>query len=140
MFFLNKCIIIIRTQTGKQKQRTKTVAGSLEPKWNTSFVYHPFKESDIHSKSLEVTVYDYDRIGSGEYVGEVLIDLSRANLSDKPEWYKLINQETESIASSITVHIYYSFLVYHLTSSLNQMNRVFKGEETIYHLPCRLRG
>ncbi|CAD5119973.1 DgyrCDS8559 [Dimorphilus gyrociliatus] len=91
-----------RAQTGKQKQRTKTVAASLEPKWNTSFVYHPFKESDVHSKSLEVTVYDYDRIGSGEYVGEVLIDLSRANLSDKPDWYKLINQETESITSSIT--------------------------------------
>jgi len=29
------------------------------------------KRNDIKTQSLQMTVYDYDRIGSGEYVGEV---------------------------------------------------------------------
>jgi len=55
----------------KSKRRTKTVAGTLEPKWNQTFIYAPMKRSDVRTQSLQMTVYDYDRIGSGEYVGEV---------------------------------------------------------------------
>jgi regulating synaptic membrane exocytosis protein 2 len=55
----------------KSKRRTKTVAGTLEPKWNQTFVYLPMKRAEIRAQSLQITVYDYDRIGSGEYVGEV---------------------------------------------------------------------
>ena len=55
----------------KSKRRTKTAAGTLAPEWNQTFVYSPMKRPDINSHSLEITVYDYDRIGSGEYVGEV---------------------------------------------------------------------
>jgi len=29
------------------------------------------KRAEIRAESLQITVYDYDRIGSGEYVGEV---------------------------------------------------------------------
>ncbi len=55
----------------KSKRRTKTVAGTLEPKWNQTFMYSLMKQQDLRSLSLEITVYDYDRIGSGEYIGEV---------------------------------------------------------------------
>jgi len=47
------------------------VAGTLEPKWNQTFIYAPMKRADVKTQSLQMTVYDYDRIGSGEYVGEV---------------------------------------------------------------------
>ena len=43
----------------------------MEPKWNQTFIYAPMKRSSLKSESLQMTVYDYDRIGSGEYVGEV---------------------------------------------------------------------
>jgi len=59
----------------KSKRRTKTVAGTLEPKWNQTFIYAPMKRSEIKTQSLQMTVYDYDRIGSGEYVGEVRVIL-----------------------------------------------------------------
>ena len=55
------------------KRRTKTMAGNCSPKWAQTFTYPDIRRSDIQSKSLEVTVYDYDRIGSGEYIGEVKI-------------------------------------------------------------------
>ena len=47
------------------------MAGTLEPKWNQTFIYAPMKRNEIKTQSLQMTVYDYDRIGSGEYVGEV---------------------------------------------------------------------
>ena len=62
-------VMFVRSE--KSKRRTKTVAGTLEPKWNQSFIYAPMKRNDIKTQSLQMTVYDYDRIGSGEYVGEV---------------------------------------------------------------------
>lgn len=47
------------------------MAGTLNPKWNQSFFYSPVKRRDLQTQQLQITVYDYDRIGSGEYVGEV---------------------------------------------------------------------
>jgi Ca2+-dependent lipid-binding protein len=67
---------VVRSCSEKSKRRTKTVAGTLEPKWNQTFIYSPMKRSDLENSSLEITVYDYDRIGSGEYVGEVRIQIS----------------------------------------------------------------
>ena len=56
----------------KSKRRTKTIGGTLEPKWEQTFMYAPMKRQDLKKHSLEITLYDYDRIGSGEYVGEVI--------------------------------------------------------------------
>lgn len=55
----------------KSKRRTKTLATTAEPRWNQTFVYAPLRRSDLPGRALEVTVYDYDRLGSGQYVGEV---------------------------------------------------------------------
>lgn len=72
---------VLFTYSEKSKKRTKTVAGTLEPKWNQTFIYSPMKRADIQNKAVEITVYDYDRIGSGEYVGEVsIINLPSAKL------------------------------------------------------------
>ena len=120
----------------KSKRRTKTIANTLEPHWNQTFIYSPMKRADIQTRALEVTVYDYDRyvgtnwcgakkwfslvwrsswsifkgisetclvqshtivccrIGSGEYVGETVIDLASANLYEKPKFYMLHHHES----------------------------------------------
>lgn len=82
-------LYLLPERSEKSKRRTKTVAGTLEPKWNQTFVYSPMKRADIRSQSLQITVYDYDRIGSGEYVGETVIELNSADKHDRPQWYAL---------------------------------------------------
>lgn len=57
------------------KRRTRTVTGSCSPAWNQSFAYMEIGRADIQNRSLEITVFDYDRIGSGEYMGEVGITI-----------------------------------------------------------------
>ena len=53
------------------KQRTKTISNSCEPQWRETLVYRPFDPSDVHAKSLEITLFDYDRVHSAQYIGEV---------------------------------------------------------------------
>ncbi|KAI8764624.1 regulating synaptic membrane exocytosis protein 2 isoform X3, partial [Biomphalaria glabrata] len=81
----------------KSKRRTKTVASTIDPTWNQTFIYCPVKESDMHERLLEITVWDYDRVGASEFLGEVLIDLTTANLNDEPYWYQLDHHDNASI-------------------------------------------
>ena len=53
------------------RQRTKTISGTLEPQWRETFVYESFEANDFHVRALEITVFDYDRVHSAQYVGEV---------------------------------------------------------------------
>ena len=38
---------------------------------------------------MEITLWDYDRTESNEFIGEVLIDLNEALLDNLPHWYSL---------------------------------------------------
>ena len=55
----------------KSKRRTKTVSNTNEPNWNQTFMYHPVKDDDFAERMIEITVWDYDRIGASEFLGEV---------------------------------------------------------------------
>ena len=45
-------------------------------RWNQSFVYAPVKPSELRSRILEVTVWDYDRFGANEFLGKYNASLS----------------------------------------------------------------
>ncbi len=65
------------------------------------------KKSDIQNRALEVTVFDYDRIGSGEYVGEVAIDLASADLYDEPQFYTLRHHDDAAGSAPGSKEVYY---------------------------------
>ena len=54
----------------KSKRRTKTFTNSIDPSWNQTF-YYSVKERDLQGRALELTVWDYDRVGASEFLGEV---------------------------------------------------------------------
>ncbi len=51
---------------------------TCNPIWSQSFVYAGIRAVDLVSRVLEVTVWDYDRYGANEFLGEVTIDLGAA--------------------------------------------------------------
>jgi Ca2+-dependent lipid-binding protein len=55
----------------KSKRRTRTVQNTNEPNWNQTFMYQPVKPEDFPERMIEITVWDYDRIGASEFLGEV---------------------------------------------------------------------
>ena len=67
------------------------MVNSNQPSWNQTFVYSGVRPADLRSRILEVTVWDYDRFGSNEFLGEVLLDLSNINVAndEEPLWHLL---------------------------------------------------
>ncbi len=71
------------TKSERTKRRTRTVLNTCHPQWNQSFIFSPFGVGDLRSHMLEVTVWDYDRLGANEFLGEVTIDLASAHLQQQ---------------------------------------------------------
>ncbi|XP_045501981.1 regulating synaptic membrane exocytosis protein 2 isoform X1 [Colias croceus] len=82
-------IFLLPDKSEKSKRRTKTLANTLEPRWNQTFVYCGIRISDIKKRTLEVTVWDLNRYGPNDFLGEVLLDLDNMVMNHEPNWYKL---------------------------------------------------
>ncbi|KAL4217596.1 regulating synaptic membrane exocytosis [Mactra antiquata] len=90
-------IYLLPDRSEKSKRRTRTVQNTNEPNWNQTFMYQPVKPEDFAERMIEITVWDFDRIGVSEFMGEVLIDLTSACLTDEPYWYQLSNHDNTSL-------------------------------------------
>ncbi|CAB1313755.1 unnamed protein product [Coregonus sp. 'balchen'] len=88
----------------KNKRRTKHVQRSLNPEWNQTVIYKNIHLEQLKKKTLEVTVWDYDKSSSNDFLGEVLIDLSNTSqLDNTPRWLSL-KEQSESIEHSRAHH------------------------------------
>ncbi|XP_041974680.1 regulating synaptic membrane exocytosis protein 2 isoform X4 [Aricia agestis] len=90
-------IFLLPDKSEKSKRRTKTLANTLEPRWNQTFVYCGIRIADIKKRTLEVTVWDLNRYGPNDFLGEVLLDLDNVVMNHEPNWYLL--KPHEDIAS-----------------------------------------
>ena len=59
----------------KSKRRTKTIPSTNDPTWNQTFMYYPIKESDFRDHILEVTVWDFNKYGASQFLGEVSLEI-----------------------------------------------------------------
>uniref|UniRef100_A0A8C5RRQ1 Piccolo presynaptic cytomatrix protein n=1 Tax=Laticauda laticaudata TaxID=8630 RepID=A0A8C5RRQ1_LATLA len=81
----------------ENKRKTKYIQKSLNPEWNQMVIYKSIFLEQLKKKTLEVSVWDYDRFSSNDFLGEVLIELSSASpLDNTPRWYPL-KEQSESI-------------------------------------------
>ncbi|KAM3926262.1 protein piccolo isoform 4-T4 [Leptodactylus fuscus] len=90
-------VMVVQNASAEYKRRTKYVQKSLNPEWNQTVIYKSISMEQLKKKTLEVTVWDYDKFSSNDFLGEVLIDLSNASyLDNMPRWYPL-KEQSESI-------------------------------------------
>ncbi|XP_053377272.1 uncharacterized protein LOC123529489 [Mercenaria mercenaria] len=76
------------------KRRTKHIARTLNPEWNETVVFPDVHIEELRNKTLEVTVWDYDRFKANDFLGEVVIDFSEESFLDNmPHWYPLCGHE-----------------------------------------------
>nr|XP_022331882.1 regulating synaptic membrane exocytosis protein 1-like isoform X3 [Crassostrea virginica] len=90
-------VYLLPDRSEKSRRRTKTIMNSNEPTWNQTFMYDSVTIADLRNSLLEITVWDYDRMGPSEFMGEVLLDLHSANLEDDPFWYPLSQHDENSL-------------------------------------------
>ena len=63
-------IYLLPHQSSSGKHKTKVINHSLNPVWNEQFAYENVYMNDLTSgRVLEVTVWDYDRRGSNDFIG-----------------------------------------------------------------------
>ncbi|XKL60506.1 hypothetical protein PGB90_007563 [Kerria lacca] len=82
-------LYLLPDRSEKSKRRTKTLANTNEPKWNQVFVYTSIRRSDLKVKAIEISVWDYVRYSTNDFLGEAKIDLLYAPLANETEWIHL---------------------------------------------------
>jgi len=82
------CVLFLE----RQKEKTRTVKKTLNPKWQAEF---EFFVSDPKA-SLEVSVFDWNRILSDELIGKAEIPVNSLEDGKKKEaWYQLEHKESK---------------------------------------------
>ncbi|XP_025198510.1 uncharacterized protein LOC112596897 [Melanaphis sacchari] len=77
------------------KQKTNVVRKTCNPSWNQTLTYRDVSPDELAERSLELTVWDHDRLGSNEFLGGVRLSLGSGMCDGKPvEWMDSNEKET----------------------------------------------
>ena len=60
----------------ENKRRSKHISRTLNPQWHQTVMFQELHREELKNKMLEITVWDYDRFKTNDFLGEVIIDLS----------------------------------------------------------------
>ncbi|XP_021364815.1 uncharacterized protein LOC110457754 isoform X2 [Mizuhopecten yessoensis] len=83
-------IYLLPGRCAENKRRTKHISKTLSPEWYQTVVFQDLHREELQYKTLEITVWDYDRFKANDFLGEVIIDLSVPGFLDNlPHWYPL---------------------------------------------------
>ncbi|XP_013412341.1 uncharacterized protein LOC106175070 isoform X3 [Lingula anatina] len=83
-------VYLLPDRNSENKRRTDYVRKTLNPQWHQSFVFFHLPREELPQRTLEITVWDYDRFKPNDFLGEVLLRLSNERyLDNKPHWYTL---------------------------------------------------
>ncbi|KAM9328055.1 protein piccolo [Pholidichthys leucotaenia] len=86
-------VMVVQNASAENKRKSKHAGKSLNPEWNQTVIYKNIHLEQLKKKTLEVSVWDYDKGSSNDFLGEVLIDLSNtAQLDNIPRWLPLKEQ------------------------------------------------
>ncbi|XP_070784964.1 protein piccolo [Enoplosus armatus] len=86
-------VMVVQNASAENKRRSKHAGKSINPEWNQTVIYKNILLEQLRKKTLEVSVWDYDKCSSNDFLGEVLIDLSNtAQLDNVPRWLPLKEQ------------------------------------------------
>ncbi|KAM3859167.1 protein piccolo [Diretmus argenteus] len=86
-------VMVVQNASAENKRRSKHAGKSLNPEWNQTVIYKNIHLEQLRKKTLEVSVWDYDKCSSNDFLGEVLIDLSNnVQLDNVPRWLTLKEQ------------------------------------------------
>ncbi|XP_033741032.1 synaptotagmin-like protein 5 isoform X3 [Pecten maximus] len=57
------------------KQKTPVIKRDCNPKWNYKFIFDDVSPDDLKERGLELTIWDYDKISSNDFLGGVRLSL-----------------------------------------------------------------
>lgn len=63
------------------KQKTHVAKRTCNPKWNHTFLYEDVSLDELKERCLELTLWDYDRLTSNDFLGGVRLSLGTGKTS-----------------------------------------------------------
>lgn len=80
-------LYLLPDKTGKGKRKTAVVKNNLNPTWGEEFAYDKLSDDDLSSaRVLEVTLWDYDRGSTNDFVGGLRLGPAPQHLKVHKEW------------------------------------------------------
>ncbi|KAF8569469.1 hypothetical protein P879_03325, partial [Paragonimus westermani] len=82
-------------------RQTKYMPNTLSPEWQQTVVFMNCFKRTLKRRVLEVTVWDFDRLKTNDFMGQTLISLGDKHLLDgRPHWFQLHRLEQIVIPSA----------------------------------------
>ncbi|XP_019617297.1 PREDICTED: synaptotagmin-like protein 4 isoform X2 [Branchiostoma belcheri] len=76
---------LLPDKSKQSKQKTPYIKRNCNPTWNHTFVYKSVNPEELEQRCLELTVWDYDRMTSNDFLGGVRLSLGN-RLGQPIEW------------------------------------------------------
>ncbi|KAG8178559.1 hypothetical protein JTE90_023251 [Oedothorax gibbosus] len=90
--FCKSYLLPDKSKSGKQK--TPVFKKSCNPKWNHTFVYDDVSLDDLKERCLELTIWDYDKITSNDFLGGVRLCLGTGKYQGREvDWMDSMGEE-----------------------------------------------
>ncbi|VDD86697.1 unnamed protein product [Enterobius vermicularis] len=83
---------------GKQKFETKIIRNSLNPKFNETFAFN-LAFSELQCKTLQFIVYDFDRLGKDDRIGQLSLPLEVVDFGATVDEWKNLEAPDEGLES-----------------------------------------
>ncbi|KAK9506406.1 hypothetical protein O3M35_008357 [Rhynocoris fuscipes] len=69
------------------KQKAPVIRRTCNPAWHHTFTYHNISLDELSERSLELTIWDHDRLASNEFLGGVRLNMGTGKHQGKPvDW------------------------------------------------------
>ncbi|GIY66868.1 synaptotagmin-like protein 4 [Caerostris darwini] len=90
--FCKSYLLPDKSKSGKQK--TPVLKKSCNPKWNHTFIYDDVSLEDLKERCLELTIWDYDKITSNDFLGGVRLCLGTGKYQGREvDWMDSVGEE-----------------------------------------------
>lgn len=60
----------------ENKRRTRHISRTLNPEWHQTLMFQNVARGELLNKVLEITLWDYDRFKTNDFLGELILELS----------------------------------------------------------------
>jgi len=70
---------LLPNRSKHDKQKTAVVKHSCNPVWNHTFIFEGLSDDELRESSLELAIWDHDRLTSHEFLGGVRLNLGAGN-------------------------------------------------------------
>lgn len=89
-------LYLLPKHSSTSKKKTTVVKNSLDPVWNEEFAYKSVSLKELKTERvLEVTVWDYDRRGSNDFIGGLRLGPNSEDSDKNIDWMDSTREEVD---------------------------------------------